>query len=37
MGVLQRIQNGDPRALDAVRPFIDAPLGRGRAIIIGEP
>ncbi|HEY4310396.1 MAG TPA: hypothetical protein VGN12_13170 [Pirellulales bacterium] len=37
MGVLQRIQNGDPRALDAVRPFIEGPLGRGRAIIIGEP
>ncbi|MES1213464.1 MAG: hypothetical protein ABUL64_02665, partial [Singulisphaera sp.] len=37
MGVLQRIQNGDPRALDGVRPFVDGPIGQGRAIIIGEP
>jgi len=37
MGVLQRIQNGDPRALDMVRPFVDGPIGRGRALIIGEP
>jgi hypothetical protein len=37
MGVLQRIQSGDPRALDGVRPFVDGPIGRGRAIIIGRP
>ncbi|HVU87425.1 MAG TPA: hypothetical protein VHD36_08885 [Pirellulales bacterium] len=37
MGVLQRIQSGDPRALDGVRPFVDGPIGQGRAIIIGRP
>ena len=37
MGVLTRIQNGDPRALDGVRPFLDGAIGRGRAMIIGEP
>jgi hypothetical protein len=37
MNVLVRIQAGDPRAIDGVRPFIDGPINRGRAIIIGEP
>jgi hypothetical protein len=37
MNVLARIQNGDPRALDGVRPLVEGPIGRGRAVIIGEP
>ncbi len=37
MGILQRIQTGDPRALDMIRPFVDGPIGRGRALIIGAP
>ncbi len=35
MSVLTRIQSGDPRALDAVRPFLDGLLGRGRTMVFG--
>ncbi|MBI2823197.1 MAG: hypothetical protein HYX69_00745 [Planctomycetia bacterium] len=36
VGVLERIQSGDPRALEALRPLIGGAIGRGWELIVGQ-